>query len=108
MEQVIQLARLCNYRVAHFRPALTRSGHWMTPVQADGSGFPDLVLVRPPRGPIPGKVLFVEVKTDRGRVTRDQNFWALDLLAAGAEYHVWRPSMMPLIIKILRGEEEAS
>lgn len=37
--QVIELARILGWRVAHFRPALTKHG-WRTPVQADGAGFP--------------------------------------------------------------------
>jgi VRR-NUC domain len=49
-------------------------------------GFPDLTLVRPPR------LIFAEIKTERGRVTRDQWGWLADLVACGAECYVWRPS----------------
>lgn len=49
------------------------------------AGFPDLVLVRPP------DLLFVEVKTDAGRVTGAQKDWLADLDRVGAEVHVWRP-----------------
>lgn len=82
---VIDCARLFGWRVAHFRPALTKHG-WRTPVQADGAGFPDLVLTRPPR------LLFVELKAGRGKVTDQQEAW---LAALGdvpsVEVHVWRP-----------------
>lgn len=37
--QVIELAHILGWTVAHFRPALTKHG-WRTPVQADGAGFP--------------------------------------------------------------------
>jgi hypothetical protein len=46
-QQVIDLARLCGYRVAHFRTVrVQRKGgsvYYTTPVQADGAGWPDLV-----------------------------------------------------------------
>jgi hypothetical protein len=45
LEQIIDLAHLFGWRVAHFRAARTFSG-WRTPVQGDGKGFPDLVLCR--------------------------------------------------------------
>lgn len=61
--QVITYARLRGWLVCHFRPARTAHG-WRTVVQGDGCGWPDLVLVR---GPV---LLVVELKTDRGRVSR--------------------------------------
>lgn len=50
------------------------------------SGWPDLVLVRPP------ELVIAELKTEKGRTSRAQRLW-LDLLAeCGVEVHVWRPS----------------
>jgi hypothetical protein len=49
---VIEVARLAGWRVAHFRAARTVKG-WKVPVTADGAGWPDLVLVRPPRIVLP-------------------------------------------------------
>src|SRR4051794_27414866 len=46
-DQVIEIAHIYRWRVAHFRPAQTSRG-WRTPVAADGMGFPDLVLIRQP------------------------------------------------------------
>ena len=80
---VIDMATHNGWLVAHFRSALTPTG-WRTPVAGDGAGFPDLVLVR-------DRVLFVELKTDRGRVRPEQEWWGDALARAGAEYHVWRP-----------------
>ncbi|HZS02229.1 MAG TPA: VRR-NUC domain-containing protein [Chloroflexota bacterium] len=72
-------------------------------------GFPDLVLLRPPR------LIFAELKTEQGRVTHDQAMWlatfeelrfeelrARTRGAAGVlcEVYVWRPSAW------LRGEIE--
>src|SRR5262245_27573014 len=45
MRTVIQLAQVCGWRVAHFRPARTAHG-WRTAVRGEGKGFPDLLLVR--------------------------------------------------------------
>ena len=72
-QAVIELARVLGWRVAHFRPAQTARG-WRTPVEADGKGFPDLVLVR-------GRALaFAELKSDRGRLSVEQRAW-IDALA---------------------------
>ena len=60
-------------------------------------GFPDLCLVRPPR------LLFVELKSDKGRLTLEQQQW-LDLLSKvpGVETCVWRPKDLPDAIEYLR------
>lgn len=93
--QVIQLAHLYGWRVAHFRPArVLRNGKetWETPVAADGKGFPDLVLAKN------GVVLFRELKTDTGTVSDEQRVW---LKATGGK--VWRPRMWNVIEETLRG-----
>jgi hypothetical protein len=83
LDNVIELGHLFGWRIAHFRPALTKHG-WRTPVSADGQGFPDLVLVR-------DRVLFVELKAARGRMSPEQLDWAAALVNGSAEYHTWRP-----------------
>ena len=70
---VIQLARLFGYRVAHFRPAQTAKG-WRTPVQADGKGFPDLVMIHRERR----RIIFAELKAARGQLSTDQELWRAD------------------------------
>ena len=82
---VIDMAHLFGWIVAHFRPALTQSGRWVTPVQADGKGFPDLVLVR-------DEILYVELKSERGRLSLEQRMWIEAIRAAGGEAHLWRPT----------------
>lgn len=98
---VIHLAQLRGWRVAHFRPAMV-GGRWMTPVQADGAGFPDLCMAHPQHG-----VIFAELKAARGRLTTDQQHWQAVLTAAGARHHVWRADRTPLpeIDLILTGRE---
>lgn len=48
-------------------------------------GFPDLVLVREDR------VLFRELKTEKGRATPAQKTWLAALTAAGMDAGLWRP-----------------
>lgn len=48
------------------------------------SGFPDLVLVRD------GQIVFVELKTKKGKVSPAQSQW-IDALRKCAETYVWRP-----------------
>lgn len=84
-QAVLDLAALLDWQAAHFRPAMTKSGNWVTPVGADGKGFPDLVLVR-------DRVLFVELKSAAGSLTREQAEWGARLLVAGAEWMTWKPA----------------
>lgn len=95
--QVIDLARLFRWRVVAFRPARTAKG-WRTPVQGD-AGFPDLVLAGTRSGVT--RTLFVELKTDRGRLRPEQQAWAA---ALGPYWRCWRPVMWPDIVRELRGE----
>jgi hypothetical protein len=91
---VIEAARFLGWRVAHFRTARTSHG-WRTPVAADGAGFPDLCLVRE-------RVLFVELKAEKGRLNDEQGRWLAALGFAGAHVHCWRPSDWPSIEEALR------
>jgi len=81
-ENVVKMAHLLRWRVAHFRPAQNASGRWRTPVAADGAGFPDLVLARD------RIVIFAELKADGGRLSDAQRDW----LAALPDSYLWRPS----------------
>lgn len=51
------------------------------------AGFPDLVLVRE-------RVVFAELKSDGGRLSRFQKRWIEALLAAGQEVYVWTPRVL--------------
>jgi hypothetical protein len=76
------------------------------------AGFPDLVLLRPPR------LIFAELKTERGKLTRAQEDWLEALAMVGSmpgesydrawrvavapvEPYVWRPADRPDIERIL-------
>jgi hypothetical protein len=95
---VVQLARLRRWRVAHFRPATLTNGKTITPVAADGAGFPDLVLAKPRVG-----VVFAELKARRGRLSPAQTQWVECLRSAGAECHVWTPDDWDVIERVLAG-----
>lgn len=96
LAQVIDLARLLGWRVVHFRPAWTGRG-WRTPVQGDGVGFPDTLLVRGSR------ILAAELKREAGsRTTPDQLAWLAALSDAGVETFLWRPSQLDEIAEVLR------
>ena len=96
--QIIDLARTLGYRVAHFRAAMNSRGQWSTPVQADGAGFPDLVLTGR------GRVIFAELKAEGKYPTAKQREWLAALESAGAEVHVWRPRDFEAAASVLQGQ----
>lgn len=61
-------------------------------------GFPDLTLVNPPAG----RVIFAELKTQRGRVRPEQRtwLWALEKCPS-VEVALWRPSQWDEIVAAL-------
>jgi len=61
-------------------------------------GFPDLVLVRAPR------LIFAELKTEKGRLTIEQSRWLEALWDCGQEAFCWRPSDWPAIERVLARE----
>lgn len=91
---VLEVAKTWGLRVAHFRKAKTPRGNWITPVGADGKGFPDL-LICGKRG-----VLYRELKSSSGRLSEEQKMWGLWLHRAGADWGVWTPAQWPDQIKI--------
>jgi hypothetical protein len=95
MKQVIVFARLRGWLVAHFRPARTAKG-WCTAVEADGQGFPDLVLVRS------SEILFVECKrSEKEKPTPEQRKWLLALATSGCRAMIWSPEDWPTIERVL-------
>ena len=50
-----------------------------------GLGFPDLLMLRD------GRLMVVELKTDRGKFRAGQQSWLSSFAYAGIESYVWRP-----------------
>jgi hypothetical protein len=92
---VIEIATRYGWFVHHDLPAMNRRGVWATHVQGN-TGFPDLVLVNKR-----GVLVFAELKTDTGRLSKEQNAWVERLDITGAFMQIWRPNQMPKIIKFL-------
>lgn len=83
--QVVEAAQLLGWRTYHTYDS-----------RRSDAGFPDLVLVRRPR------VIFAELKSDRGKLTDDQRAWLQALDGCNVERYVWRPSDWPKVERILR------
>lgn len=82
-EQVVRLAQLYGWLVYHTFDS-----------RRSTAGFPDLVLVHPRRG----RVIFAELKTDKGTLSAPQIEWnaalqqvAATLRAPEFAVYVWRP-----------------
>jgi hypothetical protein len=67
--------------------AVTLGWSWYHPFLSIHSdrGFPDVTLVRE-------RIVYVECKTDVGKLTVAQKSWLARLSAAGGEVRVWRPA----------------
>ena len=79
---------LCQYRhvlVHHCRAAVLPSGRIATPIQGN-AGFVDLVIAGP------AGVLWRELKSEDGRLSKAQAEWIALLHRGGADVAVWRPS----------------
>lgn len=84
---VVALARTKGWKCAHFHTVRAIVGgrkQWMTPVAADGKGFPDLLLVRE-------RVLAVEVKGGSHKPTVEQDAWLMAFRLAGVRVAVFTP-----------------
>lgn len=79
-KRIIDIAHFAGWRVAHFRPAQTSRGAWITPVAADGKGFPDLVLVHEKKG----RVVFWECKREGEKASDEQDEWLYALKVAAS------------------------
>jgi VRR-NUC domain len=94
LAQVLELARLCGWLCAHFRPARTNRG-WRTAVQGDGAGWPDLLLAKGER------LVVAELKVARRKLTAAQQQWLTAFRRAGVPAYVWRPEAWDEIQAVL-------
>lgn len=98
-QQVITVAHWHGWAVAHFRTVRVQradgSVYYATPAAADGEGFTDLLLAR-------DRIVYAELKSEKGVLGVRQKWWRDRLLKAGAEWHLWRPSHWPEIKEVLK------
>ena len=89
MDRVIAAAKASGWLVYHTHDA-----------RRSAPGFPDLVLCQAGR-----QVLFVECKTETGRLTPAQIEWLATLQASDRTVYaeVWRPYDWERILRLLRG-----
>jgi hypothetical protein len=85
--QVVELARMLGWLVYHTFNS-----------RRSQAGFPDLTLVRE-------RVVFVELKAERGKPTAEQAHWLEALEAADAEVYLWKPSSLEEVGRVLSRRE---
>lgn len=95
--RVVELARLAGWRLYHHRPA--RVGHRVVTALEGDPGFPDLILLRPPR------LVIAELKVGRNRPTPAQQVWLEQLAGAGVESYLWRPEDWDSVVACLLRRE---
>ena len=104
MSQVIQYAKLRGWKVAHFRSVrvLRKDGstRWKTPVQADGAGWPDLILCRPTQCRTL-KIIAAELKVPPNKTSAAQLGWLETLNGCGVDSFIWTPADWPVIERVL-------
>lgn len=83
MDQVMALAALRGWKAWHD-----------TDSRRNAAGFPDLVLLR-------DRVVWAELKSERGRLRDEQARFLTLLRAAGQEVYVWRPSDWDALMGVL-------
>jgi len=84
LAEVSRRARGWGWRVYHTLNSL-----------GSAKGFPDLVMVRPPR------LIVAELKSDAGKVRPEQLEWLDDLRSCGVEVYLWRPADVQIVMEIL-------
>ena len=88
-QTIIDLAHLKGWRIAHFRSVRQQRADgrvfYSTPVQGDGAGFPDLLMLRDER------MVAAEIKVGSNKTSDVQDEWLDAFRNAGAEVYVWYP-----------------
>lgn len=90
---IVEAAQMLGFRVYHT----------FLSIRSD-PGFPDLVLLNPRQG----RLIFVEVKGENGRLSTAQSEWLADLQAVGVEAYSWWPAQWRSgeIERVLKGSSD--
>jgi hypothetical protein len=83
---VLALLQLHGWRVAHFRKARTGKGGWITPVAADGKGFPDLLAIKGEH------IIVAELKVPPNGLTKEQEDWLSAFGNTAVPWFLWTPA----------------
>jgi hypothetical protein len=100
-EQFIQLAHALGWEHNFTRRTIGRGGRWTTATSK--KGWPDLTLWNERQR----RTMYVELKTETGRLSPEQEACLRSLTAAGNEVHVWRPSDLDEAHRALRPRRAA-
>lgn len=90
---VLQLAKHYKWKTAHFHDSRRQVRPGVFVGDVDAKGFPDIFAVRidPRRGT--ARALAIELKSEKGRVSKEQDEWLLALeQVEGVEQYCLRPS----------------
>jgi hypothetical protein len=100
---IVDAAALGGWRVAHFPPSRSHRGGHLTAGAYDAvRGWPDLVLIR-------DRLIVLELKSARGRVTPEQAAWLDAFTAAGIDTRTVRPADLDaLIAELLAAAHDAA
>ena len=93
--QVEHLLDLFGWLWKHDEPAVRQSGKWATSFRG-ARGFPDYVATRD------GRLVFAEIKNEKGRLTTGQVQWLTRLGNTTAEVYTWRPNDLETVKEVLR------
>lgn len=97
--QVLELAEMRGWLTAHFsdsrRQVVRPDGQRFFVGDKGAKGFPDVVLVKPPR------IMFWELKKELGKTTPEQDEWLELLELCGMEARVVRPSDWDYVVSAL-------
>lgn len=98
---VVEYARLKGWKVAHHHDSRRQVRPGVLVGDSDAAGLPDLLLCREER------LSFVELKTEKGRLSQAQVDWLTSLERVEAQpgstvaVYLWRPSDWPTIETVL-------
>lgn len=96
-EQVFELAHLLGWRHMHVRRSIGKGRKWTTATNV--TGWPDATLWNGRQK----RIIFVELKSEKGKPTPEQIEVMASLEAAGQEVYLWRPSDLDVAHRVLRG-----
>jgi hypothetical protein len=84
LREILRIVRKLGGLAYHPRAARTEDG-WVVPVQGDGKGWPDLVIL------LGGRIFVFELKSEVGRLTREQRRWLEEFSRV--------PSVTPMVVR---------